>query len=136
MARRPRGADLRGVSVGRGHAPDAGAHDSMARRPRGADLREVSVGRGHASDARSRDVHAFEPGRLIEYSHWSSLSRRVMADSPETHVSIRFALLPVDAATRLERALGNLFDPAVRGHLGFHWDVTLPVLKRFCEETG
>lgn len=80
-------------------------------------------------------VHAFESGRLIEYSHWSSLSRRAIPDSPENHVSIRFTLLPAAGGTQLELALGNLFDPAVRGHIDFHWDVTLPVLKRFCEST-
>jgi len=79
-------------------------------------------------------VHAFEPERLIHYSHWSSLSRRVIADSPANHVSIRFILLPAEGGTQLELTLGNLFDAAVRGHLDFHWDVTLPVLKRFCEE--
>jgi uncharacterized protein YndB with AHSA1/START domain len=79
-------------------------------------------------------VHAFEPGRLIQYTHWSSLSRRVVSDSPENHVSIRFILLPAESGTRLELALGNLFDTAVRGHIDFHWDMTLPVLKRFCEE--
>lgn len=81
-------------------------------------------------------VQAFEPERLIQYSHWSSLSRRVIPDSPENHVSIRFALLPAQDGTRLELLLGNLSDPAVRGHIDFHWDMTLPVLKRFCEEPG
>ena len=82
-------------------------------------------------------VHAFEPQRLIQYSHWSSLSRRAIPDSPENHVSIRFTLLPADdGTTQLELALGNLSDAAVRGHMEFHWDVTLPVLKRFCEEGG
>ena len=79
-------------------------------------------------------VHAFEPERLIEYSHWSSLSRRAIADSPENHVLIRFTLLPVGSGTQLALALGNLFDSAVRGHMDFHWDVTLPVLKCFCEK--
>jgi uncharacterized protein YndB with AHSA1/START domain len=78
-------------------------------------------------------VYAFEPERLIEYSHWSSLSRRVIPDSPENHVSLKFTLSPVESGTQLKLVLGNLIDPAVRGHIDFHWDVTLPLLKRFCE---
>jgi uncharacterized protein YndB with AHSA1/START domain len=81
-------------------------------------------------------VRAFEPRRQLEYSHWSSLSRRVISDSPENHVSVRFLLRPAGDGSQLELVLGNLTDPAVRGHIDFHWDVTLPVLKRFCEEVG
>ncbi|HEY0504575.1 MAG TPA: SRPBCC domain-containing protein [Lysobacter sp.] len=78
-------------------------------------------------------VRAFEPQRLLEYSHYSSLSRRAFADEPDRHALVRFSLAPAAGGTRLELLLGNLHDDAVRGHMDFHWDMTLPVLKRFCE---
>lgn len=78
-------------------------------------------------------VLAFEPSRLLRYSHYSSLSRRAFPDTPEHRVTIEFALAPSPAGTTLTLALGNLVDDAVRGHLAFYWDVTLVVLKRWCE---
>ncbi|HJU38449.1 MAG TPA: SRPBCC domain-containing protein [Tahibacter sp.] len=78
-------------------------------------------------------VLAFEPSRLLRYTHYSSLSRRAFPDTPEHRVTIEFALAPSPAGTTLTLALGNLVDDAVRGHLAFYWDVTLVVLKRWCE---
>ena len=46
------------------------------------------------------------------------------------------AMSPPDGSgTRLQLLLGNMHDTAVRGHMDFHWDMTLPVLKRYCEAT-
>lgn len=78
-------------------------------------------------------VLAFDPPRVLRYTHCSSLSRRAFADTPEHRVTIAFALAPAPAGTTLTLALDNLFDEAVRGHLAFYWDVTLTVLKRWCE---
>ncbi|HVJ62386.1 MAG TPA: SRPBCC domain-containing protein [Tahibacter sp.] len=78
-------------------------------------------------------VLAFEPSRLLRYSHYSSLSRRAFTDTPDHRVTIEFALAPSPAGTTLTLALDNLVDDAVRGHLAFYWDVTLVVLKRWCE---
>ncbi|HVJ61279.1 MAG TPA: SRPBCC domain-containing protein [Tahibacter sp.] len=78
-------------------------------------------------------VLAFEPPHRLRYTHYSSLSRRAFADTPEHHVTIEFALAPSSAGTTLTLVLDNLVDEAVRGHLRFYWDVTLIVLKRWCE---
>ena len=78
-------------------------------------------------------IHVFEPGRTLRYTHWSSLSRRVLADVPENQVFLAFALFPQGNGTRLELTLDNMHDDAIRGHMDFHWDMTLPALKRFCE---
>jgi hypothetical protein len=78
-------------------------------------------------------IHVFEPGRALRYTHWSSLSRRVLADVPENQVFLAFALFPQGNGTRLELTLDNMHDDAIRGHMDFHWDMTLPALKRFCE---
>lgn len=78
-------------------------------------------------------VHAFEPPRVLEYSHYSSLSRRAFPDTPAHHARLGFRLSPAPRGTRVDLALRNLHDESVLGHLDFHWDMTLPVLKRFCE---
>lgn len=81
-------------------------------------------------------VQAFEPGRRLRYTHWNTLSRRVLADVPENHAIFSFSLAPSAAGTRLVLELGNLMDAAVYGHLDFYWDVTLMELKNFCETAG
>ncbi|ALN64165.1 hypothetical protein GLA29479_3310 [Lysobacter antibioticus] len=78
-------------------------------------------------------VRVFEAGRALEYSHWSSLSRRALADAPENHVGIALRLHPSDHGTRLGLRLSNLGHYAVYGHMNFYWEVTLAVLKRYCE---
>jgi len=78
-------------------------------------------------------VQAFEPGRRLRYTHWNTLSRRVLADVPENHAIFSFSLAPSADGTRLTLVLGNLTDQAVYGHLNFYWDITLMVLKQFCE---
>jgi len=78
-------------------------------------------------------VRAFDAGRALEYSHWSSLSRHAIADAPENHVGIGIVLHPVEDGTRLDLRLSNLGHYAVYGHMNFYWEVTLAVLKRYCE---
>lgn len=78
-------------------------------------------------------VQAFEPERLLRYTHWNTLSRRVHPDVPGNHAVFSFSLAPSASGTRLVLVLGNLIDQAVYGHLDFYWDITLMELKRFCE---
>ncbi len=78
-------------------------------------------------------VLAFDPPHRLGYTHYSSLSRRAFPDTPEHRVTIAFSLAPSPAGTTLALVLDNLVDDAVRGHLAFYWDVTLVVLKRWCE---
>jgi hypothetical protein len=78
-------------------------------------------------------VRAFERERALEYSHWSSLSRRTLADLPEHHVGIGLLLRPSGDGTRLELKLSNLGHYAIYGHMNFYWEVSLAVLKRYCE---
>lgn len=81
----------------------------------------------------SGTVLAFEPARVLRYSHYSSLSRRALPDTPEHHVILEFALSPCARGTSLVLTLSNLVDYAVYGHLNFYWEMTLDVLKRYCE---
>jgi len=78
-------------------------------------------------------VQAFEPERLLRYTHWSTLSKRVMPDAPENHVIFEFGLTPSEGGTRLDLTLSNLADFVVYKHLDFYWGTTLVILKRFCE---
>ncbi|KQZ56857.1 MULTISPECIES: SRPBCC domain-containing protein [unclassified Lysobacter] len=78
-------------------------------------------------------VQAFEPPRLLQYTHWSSLSRRVMSDALEHHTVLRFELSPSGAGTRLDLTLSNMNNYAVYGHINYYWEITLAALQRYCE---
>lgn len=78
-------------------------------------------------------VEAFEPERVLQYSHWSSLSRRVLPDLAHNHVVIRLELQPSDAGTDLRLRLSNLTSYAVYGHINYYWEIALVALKRHCE---
>lgn len=86
-------------------------------------LRFVNTGR----------VRAFAPPRVLEYTHYSSLSRRALPDAPEHHAVFRFELEPAGAGTQLRLTLSNLSDYAVYGHLNYYWELALVALKRQCE---
>ncbi|UHQ23233.1 SRPBCC domain-containing protein [Lysobacter sp. 5GHs7-4] len=79
-------------------------------------------------------VQAFDPPRVLQYTHWSSLSRRVFPDLLEHHVVLRFELTPSDGATCVTLALSNLGNYAVYGHINYYWEIALPALRRYCEE--
>ncbi|MGH8080738.1 MAG: SRPBCC family protein [Lysobacter sp.] len=78
-------------------------------------------------------VEAFEPERVLQYTHWNSLSRRLLPDRPENHVVIRFELQPAANGTSLHLILRNLADYAVYGHINYYWEIALAALKRHCE---
>jgi uncharacterized protein YndB with AHSA1/START domain len=78
-------------------------------------------------------VQVFEPERVLQYSHWSSLSRRVLPDLAHNHVVIRVELQPSDAGTDLRLTLSNLASYAVYGHINYYWEIALAALKRHCE---
>lgn len=78
-------------------------------------------------------VQAFEPERVLEYTHWNSLSRRVLPDIPENHVVIRLELRATQAGTDVELTLSRLSNYAVYGHINYYWEIALAALKRQCE---
>ena len=78
-------------------------------------------------------VQAFDPPRLLQYTHWSSLSRRAMSDALEHHVVLRFELSASEHGTRLDLLLSNMNSYAVYGHVNYYWEITLAALKRYCE---
>ncbi|MEH6415943.1 SRPBCC family protein [Pseudomonas sp. CGJS7] len=78
-------------------------------------------------------VLAFEPERALEYSHWNSLSRRVLPDLPENHAIIRLDLHADPQATEVRLTLSNLGNYAIYGHINYYWELSLVALKRCCE---
>ena len=78
-------------------------------------------------------VRAFEPERLFSYSYWSTLSASRLADVPENHTLVRFALAPADQGTLLTLTLCDFAEPAIRPHANLYWGPTLQILKAVCE---
>jgi len=78
-------------------------------------------------------VRAFEPERLFSYSYWSTLSASRLADVPENHTLVRFALAPADQGTQLTLTLSDFAEPAIRPHANLYWGPTLQILKAVCE---
>ena len=77
-------------------------------------------------------VLQFEPERVLEYSHLSSLSR--LADQVENYSVIKFALTPREDGTELTLTLSNFPTDVIYKHLAFYWNVTLVLLKKFVEQ--
>lgn len=78
-------------------------------------------------------IQAFQPESVLEYTHWSSLSRRVLPDAPENHVVIRLELQETAVGTAVELTLHQLASYAVYGHINYYWEIALAALKRQCE---
>lgn len=79
-------------------------------------------------------VLQFEPERILQYSHLSSLSR--LPDVPESYSIIEFKLTPVENQTTLALTVSNFPTESIYKHLTFYWNVTLEVLKRLVEKVG
>jgi uncharacterized protein YndB with AHSA1/START domain len=77
-------------------------------------------------------VIAFEPQRLLEYTHLSSLSK--LTDNPENYTKLSFRLTPADDTTELTLIISNFPTETIYKHLAFYWNVTLELLKRFIEK--
>jgi uncharacterized protein YndB with AHSA1/START domain len=77
-------------------------------------------------------VVKFEPGRALEYTHLSSISR--LPDRAESYVSIDFRLEPLGDQTTLELTLSNFPNESICKHMVFYWNVTLEILRRLIEE--
>lgn len=79
-------------------------------------------------------VLQFEPERILQYSHLSSLSR--LPDVPESYSIIEFKLTPVENQTTLALTVSNFPTESIYKHLTFYWNVTLEVLKRLVKKVG
>ncbi|AZO53674.1 MULTISPECIES: SRPBCC domain-containing protein [unclassified Mesorhizobium] len=78
-------------------------------------------------------VRAFEPDKSFAYSYWSTLSASRLADVPENHTVVGFALEPADQGTLLTLTLSSFAEPSIRPHANLYWGPTLRILKAMCE---
>ena len=79
-------------------------------------------------------VLQFEPGKLLEYSHLSSLSR--LPDKPENYSVIAFSIAPSEDQTTLTLTASNFPTETIYKHVAFYWNVTPEILKRMLESEG
>jgi uncharacterized protein YndB with AHSA1/START domain len=79
-------------------------------------------------------VLQFEPEKILQYSHLSSLSR--LPDKPENYSLLEFRLAPMENRTILTLTLSNFPTESIYKHLVFYWNVTLEILKRMIEDHG
>jgi uncharacterized protein YndB with AHSA1/START domain len=79
-------------------------------------------------------VLQFEPEKILQYSHLSSLSR--LPDKPENYSLLEFRLAPMENRTILTLTLSNFPTESIDKHLVFYWNVTLEILKRMIEDHG
>ncbi|HEY8894738.1 MAG TPA: SRPBCC domain-containing protein, partial [Niastella sp.] len=77
-------------------------------------------------------VLQFEPGKVLSYSHLSSLSR--LPDQPNNYTVITFNLAPLQDQTSLTLTINNFPTETIYRHLDFYWRTTLVMLKKFTEE--
>jgi uncharacterized protein YndB with AHSA1/START domain len=77
-------------------------------------------------------VLAVERERLLQYSHWSQMTR--LPDLPQNRTIITFRLTPLDEKTRLTFRQENFHSEVEYKHGNFFWGVALHMLKNLVEE--
>ena len=76
----------------------------------------------------------YEPKRILQYSHLSSLS--ALPDQLKNYSIIEFRLTPENGQTNLTLTLSNFPTRAIYHHFSFYWIITLDILRKFCESLG
>lgn len=76
-------------------------------------------------------VLRYEPERVFQYSHLSSISE--LPDEPASYSVVTFRLEPAGTQVLLTLELRNFPTESIYKHLLFYWSVTLEVLKRMVE---
>jgi uncharacterized protein YndB with AHSA1/START domain len=79
-------------------------------------------------------VLQFEPQKILQYSHLSSISR--LPDQPESYSIFEFQVASLGNLTTLTFTVSNFPTEIIYKHLGFYWNVTLEILKKMIEEQG
>ncbi len=74
----------------------------------------------------------FEPEKIFQYSHLSSLSR--LPDTFENHTIIGFHLSPIENQTSLTLTVSNFPTETIYKHFAFYWTVAIELLKKFVEQ--
>ncbi|WP_205512023.1 SRPBCC family protein [Longitalea arenae] len=77
-------------------------------------------------------VLQFEPGKRLQYTHLSSLSR--LPDQPENYSILTFDLIAANDLTTLTLTITNFPTETIYRHLAFYWQTTIVMIKKFIEE--
>ena len=77
-------------------------------------------------------VLQYEPEKVLQYSHLSSLSK--LPDASENYSLIKFNLVSIENQTTLTLSLSNFPTESIYKHLAFYWNTTLELLKAFIEK--
>jgi len=77
-------------------------------------------------------VLAFEPGKLIRYTYWSSMSG--IEDKPENYVVITYKLMEDNGKTHLTITQENIPDEKMKEHSEQNWNKVLQALKNLLEK--
>ena len=92
----------------------------------------VIRGRLHGINFENRGtVLQFEPEKILQYNHLSSLSR--LPDQLENYSMLEFRLAPINEETSLTFTASNFPTESIYKHFAFYWNVTLEILKRMIE---
>lgn len=76
-------------------------------------------------------VLAVQPGKFLQYSHWSQMTR--LPDLPENRTLITFILEPMGEKTHLTMRQENFHSEVEYKHANFFWGVALHVMKNLLE---
>jgi uncharacterized protein YndB with AHSA1/START domain len=78
------------------------------------------------------EIISFEPGRLLEVTHFSPLTGQ--DDRPENYHRVRYDLQPTDAGTRVQLTQDNNSSREEAEHSGANWQMMLDGLKKVAEQ--
>ena len=78
------------------------------------------------------EIISFEPGRLLEVTHFSPLSGQ--DDRPENYHRVRYDLQPIDGGTRVQLSQDNNSSAEEAKHSGANWQMMLDGLKKVAEQ--
>jgi uncharacterized protein YndB with AHSA1/START domain len=76
-------------------------------------------------------IRQIEPGRALQYTHFSSLSG--LPDKPENYHTVTIQLEPEGERTRLSLTQDNNPTEDVRAHMEDNWKMVLAGLKKVAE---
>ena len=77
-------------------------------------------------------VLQFEPYKIIQYSHLSSISR--LPDTIENCALIALLLTPMENKTLLSLKIENFPTESIYKHMDFYWNGTMAILKKCIEQ--
>lgn len=77
-------------------------------------------------------VLAIEREKLLQYTHWSEMTRR--PDLPQNRTIITFTLEPIGEKTRLTMHQENFHSEVEYKHANFFWGVALYMMKQLLEQ--